>query len=85
MAKISNYAGLGAEQVDPLVTSLVLCILVVRQYGHVVSATASDHDDNRSVYILDNQNMPRVKKSANLFICKNASRVTSYVSEIKDA
>ena len=49
MAKISNYAGLGAEQVDPLVTSLVLFILVVRQYGHVVSATASDQDDNRSV------------------------------------
>ena len=85
MTKISNYAGLGAEQVDPLVTSLVLFILVVRQYGHVVSATASDHDDNRSVYILDNRNMHQVKKSVNLLICEDASRVTSSEREIKDA
>ncbi len=33
MAKIGNYAGLGARQVDPCITGLDLFIVVVRQYG----------------------------------------------------
>ena len=52
MVKISNYARLGARQVDPCKTGLVLFIVVLRQYGEMFSATASDLGDNQSVFIL---------------------------------
>ena len=68
MVKISNYAGLGARQVDPCITGLAMFIVVVRQYGEMFSVTASDLVDNRSVFILLHKNVPRVEKSANLLI-----------------
>ncbi len=50
--KIGNYAGLGVRQVDPCITGLDLCIVVVRQYVDMFSATTSDLADNRNVFIL---------------------------------
>ena len=36
----------------PCITGLVLFIVVLRQYGEMFSATASDLGDNRSVFML---------------------------------
>ncbi len=70
---------------DPCISSLVLFMVVVRQCGRIVSATANDLSVNKSVFILDDKNVPQVKISVNILIDGDARTVKSPAREVKDA